>query len=287
MLCAAITTVTLALWGPKEWRTDPISFVLSILLTDPDLVQKWVPGIDVDWVDGAYWTLAVEARFYLWAGFLFLLPRRVFLPAWLGLQLCSAVIAAPAFDAIKALEPARMVLMPDYVPYFTLGICLFEINRTGRWSGLPLFGALFGAVMIAVNAGGWSRFAFEDPAGRLAVNAFWVLMSLLFVAKSPLLRPFAWGPLAKLGEASYALFLLHEAAGISIMGVLDRLGVNPFVNLALVAAGMIGASLLIHRLVEEPARKALLGWTNGLVARLSRRAPWLNYPRPLTQPPSA
>ena len=284
ILCAGLTTLALALWGPAEWRKDPLSFLLSILMTDPDLFQKLVPNIDVDWIDGAYWTLAAEARFYIWVGLIFLLPRRVFLPAWLGLQLLSACLAPPAMDAVKALVPARMVLMPDYMPYFTLGICLFEIFRSGRWSGLPVYGALFGVLMIGLNAAGWSSFAFEDPKGRLVVNAFWIGMSVLFVLKSPLVRPLAWAPLAKLGEASYALFLLHEAAGISLMGMLDRLGVHPLVNLALVVAGMIGMSLLIHRFVEEPARKLILGWTNGLVAQVSRRAPWLNYPRPLTQP---
>ena len=286
VLCASITAIALWIFGPAEWKTDPVSFVLSILFIDPDVFQPLLPSMDLGWVDGAYWTLAVEFRFYALVGLLFLLGRRSILPAWLVLQLISFPLGAPMFKGVHELKLAKDILMPAYLPYFTLGICAFEIWRRKAWKGLPLAGAAMATAMILVNAGVWDAFVGRHGThfGLVLVNLVWIGLFALFLTGSPLLRPFAWKPLARLGEASYSLFLLHEAAGIAFMRALDRLGVPPLVNLVLVTLAITGVSQLIFHLVETPARNWLLKVTGGVVERAGARAPWLNYVRGLTQP---
>lgn len=283
IVCASLTTLALLTWGPRQWLKDPVSFILSVLMIDPEVLQPHFPHTDLGWIDGAYWTLAVEARFYLLVSVVFLLPRKAFLPAWLGLQAASFALAWPPLAGEGALH---MLLMPIYLPYFTLGICLFEIWRSRRWAGLPLWGALAAAAMIGVNALWWTNFPHEDPLGRFAVNAGWIALFALFVSGSPLVRPLAFGPLARLGEASYALFLLHEAAGMALTFALQRLGLPPLLNLATVVTVMIAVSLVIYHFVEQPARLALLSAFKPLVDWISVRAPWLGYAPRLTQPQS-
>jgi peptidoglycan/LPS O-acetylase OafA/YrhL len=285
VLCAALTSLMLLAWGPPTWRKDPISFLLSILFIDPDLVQPLVPNRDIGWIDGAYWTLAVEMRFYLLAGLAFLAGRKRFLPVWLGLQALSFVFAAPMFKHGDAFWLPRTLLMPIYLPYFTLGICFFEVFRAKAWPPLPSFGALASVVMIAINAGLWGAFAGKGAVlPVLAINGLWILLFLLFVTDSPLLRPFTFKPLARIGESSYSLFLLHEAAGIALMNALDALGLPPLLNLALVLVTMIGASMLIFHFIEEPSRNRILGWSKGLALAARQRAPWLAYGQRLTEP---
>jgi len=286
IVCASLTTLALLAWGPRQWLKDPVSFVLSVLMIDPEVLQPHFPHTDLGWIDGAYWTLAVEARFYLLASLVFLAPRKAFLPAWLALQAVSFLFAWPPLARLGLADGAHKVLMPIYLPYFTLGICLFEIFRSGRWAGLPLLGALAAAAMIGVNALWWTRFPHEDPLGRFAVNAGWIALFVLFVVNSPLVRPLAFRPLAQLGEASYALFLLHEAAGMALTFALAGLGFPPLLNLATVVAVMIAASLVIYHFVEQPARGVLLGAFRPLVDWISARAPWLGYAPRLTQPQS-
>ena len=286
IVCASLTTLALIAFGPRQWLKDPLSFVLSVLMIDPDVLQKHFPHTDLGWIDGAYWTLAVEARFYILAGLMFLLPRRAFLPAWLALQAGSFLLAWPPLHAQRAYRPAYELLMPIYLPYFTLGICLFEIHRSRRWLGLPAAGAVAAAAMIGINALWWTRFPHEDPLGRFAVNMGWIALFLLFVADSPLLRPLAFRPLARLGEVSYALFLLHEAAGMALTFALAGLGVPPLLNLAAVVAVMVAASLLIYRFIEQPARLSLLSVFKPASDWLSDRAPWLDYRPSLPQPQS-
>jgi peptidoglycan/LPS O-acetylase OafA/YrhL len=287
IVCASLTTLALLVWGPRQWLKDPVSFVLSVLMIDPAVLQQHFPDTKLGWIDGAYWTLAVEARFYILVSALFLLPGRAFLPAWLGLQAASFALAWPLLHAQRDAKPVYELLLPIYLPYFTLGICLFEIYRSKRWSGLPALGALAAAAMIAVNALWWTRFPHEDPLGRFAVNAGWIALFLLFVADSPLLRPLAFKPLAQLGEASYALFLLHEAAGMALTFALAGLGFPPLLNLAAVVAVMIAASLAIYHLIEQPARLSLLNAFKPLSDWVSARAPWLDYRPSVPQPQSA
>ena len=287
VLCAAITTAMLAAFGPHSWLKDPLSFVLSVMFVDPDLVQRFVPGVDVGWIDGAYWTLAVEMRFYLLAALVFLVGRRRFLAAWLWLQLVGFLFGVPGLKELHALWLPRALLMPVYLPYFTLGICFFEVFRDKAWRPLPSAGVAMSIVMVGVNAGLWGAFASRGETGPvLAINAAWIVLFWLFVIGSPLVRPFAFRPLARIGEASYALFLLHEAAGIALMNALDAAGLHPLANLALVTAVMIGASMLIFRFVEEPAKGWILNAAKGLSHAVSLRAPWLNYVPPLTRPQS-
>ena len=284
VVCAALSTALLFAFGPREWLRGPESFVLSVLMIDPAVFKPLLPNANLGWVDGAYWTLGVEARFYILVGLVFLVGRRLFLPIWLGLQAVSFALGSPWLAHIAALEPARLVLMPVWLPYLTLGICLFEVYRARRWPPLPTVGAIASAAMILVNAGFWSTFAFEDPLGRAIVNAGWITLFVLFVVNSPLVRPFSWRPLVVLGGFSYPLFLLHEAGGIAMMQALDAVGLPPMVNLAVVSALMLGLSFAIFKFLEEPAKDWLLKATKGMVAGLSQRAPWLDYRRPADAP---
>jgi peptidoglycan/LPS O-acetylase OafA/YrhL len=284
ILCASITTVMIYFFAPHEWIRDPVSFVLSVLMIDPDVVQPWF-NYDVGWVDGAYWTLAVEARFYLLVAALFLVGRKAFLPVWLGLTVAAFMLGHPAIARSEELKPLRLILMPIWTPYFTVGICLFEIYRAKAWRLLPTIGFLGAAAMVLINAYWWTRFAHEDPIGRTIVNACWILAFVLFTIESPLVRPLGWKPLVVIGGASYSLFLLHEAAGASLMRPFEQMGVWPPLILVISVVSMVGLSLAIHKWFEEPARRFLLKASEGMVERVAASAPWLNYAtaRPASQ----
>lgn len=277
LLCATITTAMTYAFAPHEWIQGPVSFVLSVLMIDPHIVQPLLPHMKLGWVDGAYWTLAVEARFYILVAILFLLGKKAFLPVWLGLTVVAFLLGWPHIARLPELSWPRMILMPTYTPYFTIGICLFEVYRAKAWRLLPTIGFVGATAMVLVNALWWTRFAFEPAIGRAIVNACWITAFVLFAIESPLVRPLGWRPLTVLGGAGYSLFLLHEAAGAALMRPFDALGVWPPLILVISVLSMIALSLAIHRWFEEPARVWLLKASQGMVARVSVSAPWLNY----------
>ncbi len=287
VLCASITMIATYAFGPKEWTHGPISYVLSLLFIDPNTVRGLVHEPRLGWVDGAYWTLGVEMRFYLLVAALYLVGSKRFLPVWLAAQVVSFAIGAPELARVHALDWPRMILQPVYLPYFTAGICFYEIHRAKALNLLPTLGLVMASVMILINAGLWTRFYQEAPLDRTLVNAGWIALFALFVAGSPVMKVFTFKPLVALGQASYSLFLLHELVGVALMRAFERIGVPPLVNLALVLAIMIGAALMIFRLFEEPAKICVLNATGRVVAFAAERIPWLSYaPRAPTGAPT-
>ncbi len=90
--------------------------------------------------------------------------------------------------------------MPIWTPYFTIGICLFEVWRAKAWRLLPTLGFAAATVMVLVNALWWTRFTLEPPVGRAIVNACWIGAFVLFVTGSPLLKLLEWTPLTTIAE---------------------------------------------------------------------------------------
>ena len=66
IVATVITTAVVLVIGPSDWRASPYDFLDSILLVGPDVVAR-VFHYQVKYVDGAYWSLWVEVRFYLLA----------------------------------------------------------------------------------------------------------------------------------------------------------------------------------------------------------------------------
>ncbi len=115
---------------------------------------------------------------------------------------------------------------------------------------------------LIIFAQGWLSFDYPagGPFGFAFVNALILLAFVLFALGSPLVRPFGWAPLAKLGEASYSLYLIHSVAGIVLIELLSKVVPWP-AALVLVTAAMIALSLALFRWVEGPGKQVILRLT--------------------------
>src|SRR5205823_5402925 len=99
----------------------------SDLLLSALLLGRYAPG--AQWVDGAYWSLLVEVKFYFWIGLVFLAGATRFSRAWAGFVLTGLAIwaLATAMQSPAVLLVAREVFVVDYMPFFTAGIFFFKL----------------------------------------------------------------------------------------------------------------------------------------------------------------
>jgi exopolysaccharide production protein ExoZ len=68
--------------------------------------------------------------------------------------------------------------------------------------------------------------------------------------------------LARIGDASYALYLVHPFAIRGLREVFARVGLfEPWLFVAAALASAVIAALLVHRLFEAPVTRALRRWT--------------------------
>ena len=158
-------------------------------------------SLDGHWPQTAshLWSLAVEEQFYLlWPAMIFLLPRRVVLPAIVAL-----IAFAPIFRHVIRLSSghhiAAMTLMPGCLDSLGIGALLAYARHqkmdTSAWS-LPLLAT--GLPILAI-----------DLEFGLALIGAGVVNVVTNASGSRLMSFLRIGPIGYLGTISYGLYLYH------------------------------------------------------------------------------
>lgn len=239
-VCASLTALTclLILGGKSDVGVEDWAFSLSLLS----------PYFHRPYVDGVYWTLLIELKFYfcvlalIWLGWL--RHYRVWLPAWLLTTICFRAIGQPFFMG--------WFISPEYSPCFIAGIVIFRATREGwqafHWAMLSICLLLSG------------RYGFEavDTFARDVTTVDrWVatgLIALLFVVFGLAVSLGAGGArrpiIGFLGGLTYPLYLLHDRIGKEVFAAIDRPR-SPLARLSMVTCGVLLASAAVHLLVER------------------------------------
>jgi peptidoglycan/LPS O-acetylase OafA/YrhL len=234
-VCVSLTAIVLWLVGePVPWRT---------YLANLTMVPR---QFGFPYVDGVYWTLWTELRFYALIFFLLLLRRlhRIewVLPAWL-------VICAAGWK-YEWLAP---ITLADDAALFCSG-CYFYLIRThgpslGRWIGLAASTAM--SVVAALDRTvGMTKI---DTLGAFVTVGVLVLLChavfLLVALRKWNLSPnplWYW-----LGCLTYPLYLIHNIVGKRIDSVLLGLGWNEWAAVLTVIVFVTGVAILLAALVER------------------------------------
>ncbi|MCX4514942.1 acyltransferase [Streptomyces sp. NBC_01619] len=222
------------------------------VLTNLTMLQE---PLGVRMVDGVYWTLFAELRFYL----LFAIV------AWRGLTYrrvvvfcCVWAVAGMAFSKFGD-DALRLMIMPQHCWYFIAGMAFYLMYRfrpTLLLTGIVLL--CFGAAVPSARST-WSRTLryFDDPVPFWPVVAVLAvsfgLMGLVATGKLSWMN-WRWLPYA--GAATYPLYLLHQNIGWELIGVLES-RVPGYLLVGLLVGGMLVVSWLVHRLVEKPLARPL------------------------------
>jgi peptidoglycan/LPS O-acetylase OafA/YrhL len=265
-LCSVLTfSVVTLLPGPFDVSVR--NFLPSWLFADPTIFNKLTGERTFAYMDGVYWSLFVEVRFYLLVALLYFADRARFAR---NLVIAGGLVAGAyalslylRHDAAETL--LRWIFIGRDLPWFLIGAGLYFLDLD-RWQarGLIAIGVL---AVICNSATG------NDPGMAIAAVALpaiaWCALRVRLAG-----RIFAWRPVAAIGAASYSLYLLHQYIGVTLIGHLagsaPRSDVVALGSIAIVAAAITGLALLIYRYWETP----LNSWLVRVHARwMSRRSP--------------
>ncbi|MFN3313263.1 MAG: acyltransferase family protein [Hyphomonas sp.] len=298
ILAATLTTLIIHASGIHErfdsisdWSVSKFEFVSSILMIDPAFLGGVVGKPGNTWVDGVYWTLWVDIRFYVLVALTYWLfsGRTGFAAAWIAVQLASiALLAVTAFTPANPHWSLHVVLQPHYLPWFTLGIaaCYLRQDRNYR-AGFAL--ALTGLAALVLDAVVMSELLFHGSVWvQLGIYSVFIGLFALAIVRSPVLKVFTQPWVLTLGLASFPLYIFHERVGIIAMNLMADLGVPALLTLPLVIAGAVAIALVIHRFVEMPVRRRLLTTFQPATRRLEKAMPFLKFRRqPAVSPPAS
>jgi peptidoglycan/LPS O-acetylase OafA/YrhL len=246
-----ITSAVVALWPTVRHALRPSEVLLNLSMLNSPL--------GVPYVDGVYWSLWAEARFYLlfavallWRGGGLTLRRvTVFGYGWLLVGVLSVNSGLPLL---------KTVFQPEYAPLFVAGIAYYLIHRFGP--DIALWGLVGASFLLAVH-NSVKRIEHVGPdnlhrplsttAGLLLLTSYFVVMAVIAMGWTSRIQ---WRWLTTAGLLTYPFYLLHEHIGWTLIhGTRDL--APPWVILVLVLLAMLFAAWLLHKLVEKPVAKWL------------------------------
>jgi peptidoglycan/LPS O-acetylase OafA/YrhL len=278
IVAATLTTIVVFLIGPPDWHVGIFDYITSVSLISPAVTSGLFHDPNLQWVDGAYWSLWVEVRFYVLAALVYLAVRRNFITLWLCVQAAS-VGAALLMHVQHQLTPVLdLIFFPSHMLYFTFGVCIYEIYSEGPLRRLALAGAVTAAcIILGIAALGLDMYAGKNPVVCVAANLAMFVLFFLFVIDHPLVGIFKARAIVVLGQASYSLYLIHQNIGVSIMRKGVEWGVPYLVVLPLTIGLIVATALLLFHFVEMPAKSWILKGSRSLIAGIDRRMPWLSF----------
>lgn len=227
-IVAACISYIASFFAPEELRRN-FNDLLASLTFSPEV-------FGARRVDGVYWTLEVEVRFYaLVALFSWLLRGRF----WIGLLAIGV-----ASGVAKLL--GHTMLLGSYWPYFLAGIGSWFVLFEGRGRA--------GWLLIGVSA---VLYVISRPAAGIGADLFiWAPAILMFVLLKTRYSG-SFGGLAWLGRRSYSLYLLHNVVGVVLLTKLNPV-LPDWAALSIVVGVMLLASDLLYKFVENPGKELVL-----------------------------
>jgi len=231
---------------PAFWICCTISALFAFsdpLLGWPQYIYNMTMFPDPNYVpliNQAYWSLVVEAKFYLLISVLLLCGwlHRIELVMWVWL-----VAAAWASSHLMS-----QLLMAHYACFFVGGCACFLLRRHPTWDRWAL---LFVAWVVAMNETVREvvkqNYVLDEFTSCMLVSSFFAV--ILAVSRNWLVVP-QWKGLPTLGAISYPIYLLHQRIAIEMGWTTDSPGL-----LLLAFAWIIVLSWVVHRWGELPLQR--------------------------------
>ncbi|MGI5457072.1 acyltransferase family protein [Streptomyces sp. CA-249302] len=223
-------------------------------------------GSHVDSVDGVYWTLWSELRFYL----LFLLVVATGLTYRKVVLFCCGWGAAAMLAPVADFHLLTLAANPDGAWFFIAGLALYLMHRFGQ--DLLLWGILAMSWLMGQRELGLRIDEVEHVSGwRGSVLIFTVFLLVMVAIALGATDRVRWRWLVTAGALTYPLYLTHYVAGTT---VINRLKDTMDARLLVVSviAGFLVLSWLVHRLVEAPVARWLKRGLDTSFARLRNAA---------------
>ncbi len=240
---------------PTYWISVFISFVLISIFPLPGLERNFTEFLlnltmvhkqfGVESIDGVYWTLLVELKFY----FLMVIIYYFNLLKYIE-KISIPVLIVIAGFYLSGLEYGivykigTQALIFPYFSYFVSGIVFYKIykNTANMWSYIALI-LSFGVSLLLDTHGNY-----------IAIVVIYLLFMLVSFG---LLKKIAIKPLVFLGAISYALYLTHQNIGYLVLNYCKELNITPTVSLFIAITVSLLIASAITYLFEKRVMKTL------------------------------
>lgn len=234
VFCGLITLIFYTFFDLPGREVDWITGLMNLVFAN------FIPGVNFKYIDGIYWALIVELKFYFFFGILYFIFK----------DLKKSIIAWALFSILLNLilifDNKTIIILTSISPhanFFLIGLMLFNSNEKDFYSYILIF--IIGLTNILLN----ERY--------LGYEIYFVLLILLtsLILKTDI--KFKINLLSRIGLISFSWYLIHNAVGVIIIREFNDLG---FESISVIIAILITLSLSIFsfRFVEKPTKKIII-----------------------------
>jgi peptidoglycan/LPS O-acetylase OafA/YrhL len=244
----ALTTLVVVYFGGERFNvtSGQVAFNLTMLNG----------FFEIPYVDGVYWSLLVELKFYIVMGFILLFNKIKYIKMFAYLLMGIAVLqlVMPFGESPFPLKLLYYFTFPRWSCYFIAGMFFFLMkseNKIGTYV-IPVIICYFVSIQYAfLKADHYNEMyngIFSYTTVALLVTVFYVSMFLISISKLEFLNKKVF---LSFGVLTYPLYLIHQNIGFIALNNLHSY-LNKWVLLVLLILTMLGASYLISKYLEKP-----------------------------------
>jgi peptidoglycan/LPS O-acetylase OafA/YrhL len=247
--CLAITLIIVYLCKGQYWPWKNI-LLNGLIIND---------YLGVANIDGVYWTLQAELKFYACVFVLIACGQykqhKFWLPIWLAAACLYYFTRQPFFMG--------WFINPAYSFFFIGGVCAFLMHKDKNDRAIKLYfliSLIFGVATAGVQVRQFIPIVslLDVWMARIIVLVFYIFFYALSQGKCNFQRvPWWW---LYLGAVSYPLYLLHNLCGKTLIDYFH--GAFPLSLLVpLISLAIIFMALAVHIIIEKPIAKLKLSGT--------------------------
>jgi peptidoglycan/LPS O-acetylase OafA/YrhL len=260
-----LTFVIVSLWGPEQLRVSVPEYLFSLLILPPNHVGLLLGNGNWQWLDGAYWSLWVEVKFYVLIGLIYYWKPDRAITLWTIFELGTIVLELLAMaSGSGAVHMASGFLFQSYVPYFSFGIAAYMAStgrntaQVRRLAGVAIAHIAFIlSIQLYESVGADFHYMLQATLANIAVFAGFYLVAWRGKRPALLENPV----MTHIGRGSYGVYLMHQNIGLTFLAM------PIFSSAAAGLAGSIGIFILFivlatisYERFERPVQRAVNGY---------------------------
>lgn len=246
--CLLLTASVLLFWGAPG-HIPSISEILFNL-------TMFHGFFGIPHVDGVYWSLIIELKFYILIGIILLFNSIKYIKffALLLLGIAIAQLLFPFKDVSFPIKILYFMTFPKWSSYFIAGMFFFLLYKEGyKWKYvLAIVACYLTSLTYAFEKVDYMNEAYTHEFSYMTVGIFISSFYLLFyLISSERLDFINKKYFLTLGAITYPLYLIHQNIGYTIINKLSPY-LNKWILLSLLILFMLLLSHYIHKTIEKP-----------------------------------